>query len=681
MRDWLASFRLRLLFRGAFVALILTVLAMTVVVLQDEKQRSHDRYRASAEQTLAHMAARLRHPAGQLALLNPELSALSEKAQEPVLLPYSALDFDDQNKVRNAVEVAGCVTAQSPWCVAVGNTPWTGGFVYAVGRLAVPALVPHTVGDERLDGAHRLRVTLTTPTQTVRWLAPFESLPATAMGSQRGRFTGYAEVDGANYKGQKPVREFRGWGWQALDCAPAEASPDCLHTTWVSLRLPVQAWQYALFQKERPPWPPADLSRHRVRVELLPPGDGSALFDSAATPGTRRFTLHDLSALLLPGESLAITREGQPWRTLTGQQAQAPASPLLLRLIGWLPVQRAPWWSVGTAMDAVEAVHVSDVLDSPSGRFELNFSGDARSVNRALGEVATRLSWFVGAMLLAIAGVWLAMEVWLIRPLARLTRRTRGLGRSVQSDGALERFDLTDLRGRDEMGLLASALDELLHRVREDASRERIRAQQEKDMWHAVGHEIMSPLQSLLALHGSPDDSSHRYIQRMQQAVRVLYGTARPSEAFESTRLTLDAVDLTAFVRHVADNAGVAGLSAEVPPEPVLVRADEYPLEDVFSHILRNAERHRAPGTPITLTLQTDDATATVGIHNVGPHIAPQMLASMFEYGVSDQPGGESRGQGLFVVRTYMAKMGGTVTACNVADGVRFDLGLQRLRT
>ena len=40
-------------------------------------------------------------------------------------------------------------------------------------------------------------------------------------------------------------------------------------------------------------------------------------------------------------------------------------------------------------------------------------------------------------------------------------------------------------------------------------------------MWHAVGHEIMSPLQSLLVLHGHADDPSYRYINRMQQAVRV----------------------------------------------------------------------------------------------------------------------------------------------------------------
>ena len=36
------------------------------------------------------------------------------------------------------------------------------------------------------------------------------------------------------------------------------------------------------------------------------------------------------------------------------------------------------------------------------------------------------------------------------------------------------------------------------------------------------------------------------------------------------------------------------------------------------------------------------------------------------------------RGQGLFVAKTYMAKMGGTIAAENVPDGVRFVLTLPR---
>ena len=83
-----------------------------------------------------------------------------------------------------------------------------------------------------------------------------------------------------------------------------------------------------------------------------------------------------------------------------------------------------------------------------------------------------------------------------------------------------------------------------------------------------------------------------RYVQRMQQAVRVLYGQASPGEAFEATRLALQPVDLDAFLGHVAENARYIGIEAvQYSPHgrPLLVRADEHCLEDVVTHVLRNA--------------------------------------------------------------------------------------------
>ncbi|MEH6875990.1 MAG: sensor histidine kinase, partial [Candidatus Competibacter sp.] len=106
---WLASFRLRILFRSAFLLLALAVVAMTVTVLQEEKQRSYDNYQEGFAKTKEQIVARLRHPAGQLALLNPPRSLLPAIAPRPVVLPFASIDFDDQNKVRHAVEMAGCL--------------------------------------------------------------------------------------------------------------------------------------------------------------------------------------------------------------------------------------------------------------------------------------------------------------------------------------------------------------------------------------------------------------------------------------------------------------------------------------------------------------------------------------------------------------------------------------------
>ena len=64
---------------------------------------------------------------------------------------------------------------------------------------------------------------------------------------------------------------------------------------------------------------------------------------------------------------------------------------------------------------------------------------------------------------------------------------------------------------------------------------------------------------------------------------------------------------------------------------------------------------------------------------------AEDLLERIFELGVSDPSSptplgeGEHRGQGLFVAKTYMAKMGGTISVHNTADGVAFTLTFQRL--
>src|SRR5207253_6801816 len=100
-------------------------------------------------------------------------------------------------------------------------------------------------------------------------------------------------------------------------------------------------------------------------------------------------------------------------------------------------------------------------------------------------------------------------------------------------------------------------------------------------------------LQSLMVLHGDPADPAHRYVQRMQQAVRVLYGQASPSEALAAAQLELSPLDLDGFLREVAANAGYAGV-ADVRYAPtgaaVMVRADAFSLEDVVTHILRHAD-------------------------------------------------------------------------------------------
>ncbi len=684
----IVRYRLRILLRAAFLLLALATLGLAVSVLQQEKQLSYNSYAAGFQKSAQHISATLRHPTGQLALLNPPRGDAPATALHPVLLPFASLDFDDQNKVQQAIALSGCLVqygSSGNLCVGVGTNAWAGGFVYVAGSFDSARLVSHKTGDEILDQSHRVLVSVKMRGQEYDWIAPFEASPDNAARrgdtGRRGRLTGFRAGD-TGYRKMNPVKDFRGWIWQSAECnegSPVQADGGCIHNAFFSLRLPVGVLRDALFDGTRVVWPPPDLDKIAVSVRVLAPGTGPALLDSNSDSTVRPFALTDLKASLLPGETLRIKKTGGAERTLIeligAAPADAPTWRPLTSLIRRLPVE---------SYDAPLAT--TEIIAIPSGRYEVTLNGDARSVSKSLSVVASRLSWFVGGMLLALLLAWLVIEIGVISRIRVLIRRADSVAKTVKGTGAADEFDLSDLRGEDELGVLASCLHDLLRRVREDVERETIRAEQERDMWHAVGHEIMSPLQSLMALHANGDGQSKRYLARMQQAIRVLYGNASPSEAFQASVVQVGELDLSAFLEHVAANAPCAGIENVRfigGGQAVLARADEYCLEDVVTHVLRNAARYRVEGSAITLTLDAVETGATITIFNKGPHIEQELIGRIFEYGVSDQPdsGAEgNRGQGLFVAKIYMAKMGGTIGVFNQPNGVGFVLSLQRVR-
>ena len=478
--------------------------------------------------------------------------------------------------------------------------------------------------------------------------------------------------------------------WQDAEClAPEAAESSCAKRTFFSIRLPVEAYRDAIFLDPRAPWPPKAFEKTGVRLEMFGPASERAIFDSAKPGATPPFSWSELAASLSAGETLSVRRIGKDVVSFTP----------ILRLKGAEEPGVQPAWWISQLIarlplgPGAKSSAVQEAINTYVGRYEVSLEGDVRAVERNLAATVTRLSWFIGAMLAAIVLAWFIIEMGLIRRISLLTKRAATLSHSVNVNTALVgELEVADLRGKDELGILAGGLADLLQRVKTDVKREQIRAEQERDMWHAVGHEIMSPLQSLMVLHGKESDSSHRYVKRMQQAVKVLYGSASPSEAIEASHLQMAGLDLVAFLQHVAANAHYAGIEAvEFKTEltQVQVNGDEYSLEDVMTHLLSNANRLRLPNTVIEIVLSASANEALITVFNQGPQIVPEALEQIFAYGVSSSDASnEHRGQGLFVAKTYVAKMQGSIKARNIdalldhgamRAGVAFDIRIPKI--
>jgi two-component system OmpR family sensor kinase len=679
-RPPVASFRLRILFRGAFLLLAVATIALAVVLLRDEKERSYRNYQQALRQTHAAVLEQLRQPAGMLALLNAQ--ARPGPPLTPLVLPYPALDFDEQNSVHHLVDQAGCAVRYpdgGTLCVGVGGAPRATGYLYVVGSFLAQDLVGWDAGSAELAAAHRVRIRVETSEGPQSWSAPFEIRPLPDEPVVRGRILGF-EASGAALPAQAS-RDFRGTLWQSTRCASG-APPDCRRRVFYAMRLPVKAWRDRAQARQKEAWPPADLAQARVHLAVLPPGDAAPLFDSDAPGAQAGASLETTVRSLRPGEVLTISRQDLPAATLVlkGREPEAErGAPWLLRLVGNLPVT-----------ERAARIELSESLATPVGSYEIQLDGDPRAIEPALGAIATRVSWYVSAMLAALVLAWLVIELGVMRRIVALSHRAAAVSQGVRKEarggdriGALE---VSDLRGPDELGVLAGGLADLLQRVKDDVEREELRARQEREMLEAVGHEILSPLQSLMVLFPDPAQPAHRYVQRMRQAVGALYGQSSPREALKAAQLELVPLDFEEFLFHVASNAEFAGI-ADVRytrfGRPVMVQADEFSLEDVVTHILRNADRHREPGTPIGLSLAVRANRAVLRIHNTGAPVSEALLERMFDYGARDEDGAESpgrRGQGLFVARTYLAKMGGSIGARNEEGGVAFFIELPVVR-
>jgi len=83
-------------FEGTGVGLATVALALSE--LREEKQLSYRSYREVFDKNAQQIIARLQHPSGQLALLNPRLPGAALTPLRPLVLPFSAIDFDDKAK-------------------------------------------------------------------------------------------------------------------------------------------------------------------------------------------------------------------------------------------------------------------------------------------------------------------------------------------------------------------------------------------------------------------------------------------------------------------------------------------------------------------------------------------------------------------------------------------------------
>jgi two-component system sensor histidine kinase KdpD len=219
----------------------------------------------------------------------------------------------------------------------------------------------------------------------------------------------------------------------------------------------------------------------------------------------------------------------------------------------------------------------------------------------------------------------------------------------------------------------------------------------------SISHDFRTPLSSILGSatslieYGDKFDGTAKRdllegikteAEDLDDMVRNLLAITRIDAG--ALEIRSDWIDLGEIVERVLSAArrrgAVQTLTADLPRDLPLVRADATLAERAVSNVVSNAVAHTTPGTRVAITADVSVDRVALHVTDDGPGIAPDVLPRIFDKFVkapSDAArgdGGHGTGLGLAIAKGIMDAHGGSITAESPINGrgARFNMTFPR---
>jgi signal transduction histidine kinase len=258
--------------------------------------------------------------------------------------------------------------------------------------------------------------------------------------------------------------------------------------------------------------------------------------------------------------------------------------------------------------------------------------------------------------------------------------------------GGGEREIGLELRGPDELRELAAAANVMIERL---TAEEAARDQSDTSRRHlvaAASHDLRTPITSLRLLAEAIDDElvvgeqRREYVQRMLTHIEAL--SVLIDDLFELSRLeagditwSLEQVALGTLVNETVDAMRVHAdvkrviVTADLPTQLALARANPEKLQRVLFNLIQNAIRHSPADGSVVVRAETMHDVVEVEVENAGERIPAEDRERVFDafYRGSSDPArsGGNAGLGLAVARAIVEAHGGKIWLPVTTTGTR----------
>ncbi|SDL25005.1 sensor histidine kinase [Natronincola ferrireducens] len=286
--------------------------------------------------------------------------------------------------------------------------------------------------------------------------------------------------------------------------------------------------------------------------------------------------------------------------------------------------------------------------------------------------------------------------------LVGINKRVKYLNYIINSlKGVKEQVYLEELKldGNDEITELASSINIMSNRLKENYEREKKIEQGKNDLIVAVSHDLKTPLTSIIGYLEIINKNSNTYNHEEIEYLNIAYEKSKGlkdliDELFEYTKLANDYVvlekspcNMVILVKQVVGEyiplLKQKNISVEIDchSKELWCEIDVQSIIRVLDNIIKNAEKYSFENTELKVFIGKIGNEIKITFQNAGEHIAGEELEKIFDkmyrLDKSRNQRIEGSGLGLAISRRIIELHGGKIWAQCDGNIVKFNITLK----
>lgn len=298
------------------------------------------------------------------------------------------------------------------------------------------------------------------------------------------------------------------------------------------------------------------------------------------------------------------------------------------------------------------------------------------------------IRWIIYYGMFISIGLVIIVSIWMARYLTKPITQIKNAAQAI-AEGEVDRE--IHLKRGDEFGTLATSLNQMAFKLREDTRQIKRFAEKQRQFFADITHEIRNPLHTIsgalemLELEKISADQKEKYIQTAQkQTDRIsrLFKDLKTLQRYDSDEYFVEPqkFDLSEIAEHMiewhADKAVQKKLSLQIDQESCMAVGDPAKIEQVIDNLVSNALKYTNSGE-IKLSYISKGEIVEVAVADTGIGISEEHLDRLFDrFYRTDKARSRDKGGtglGLAVVKSILMAHGTDINVeSSIGEGARF---------